>query len=127
MSINPVVHMVTPGRRAYGETWSKVTITPNPDTGGYDVHREDTDAPADNKAIFVPALGNISLDMADYILEHERKEAEYRAKNPEPRQRRESYGEKVNRMFHDYCEQRLKYGRGATVSGPGGWTQRERM
>lgn len=109
-----------------GEDWSKVSITPNADTGGYDVHREDTTAPADNKPIIVPAMGNISIEMADFMLEHSRNKAIERAKNPQRQHARDLYKE-VNEAWHDYIEMKLKAFKGKTQSGPKQTTQRERL
>lgn len=123
--MSPIISMITPGRRALGEKWSKVTVTPTPE-GGYDLHREDTPAPADNTPIFVPALNNLSAEMTDYILESQRKEAEYRARNPK-RIRAEDDSARINRLWFDYMEWKQKMFKGQTVSGPGGTNQRERF
>jgi len=120
----PVMTMIVPGRRAYGEEWRKVVVSH--DGNGYTVDNAATDAPADGQPIFVPAMGEISLDMADYILEYQRKEAEYRkahgTKNPplpSPK--------KIQEMFWNYCEERLKWFKGQTTSGPVATTQRQRL
>lgn len=118
----PIMHMIVPGRRALGEEWSKVTITPNVD-GGYDADREDTPAPALNVPIFVPALGNISLEMADFLLERQRKEQEYQVNDPR-RQHSPVLEEKIKEAWLDFVEQKLKLFKRQTQSGPEGWTQR---
>lgn len=121
----PVMHMVTPGRRALGEGWSKVTVSANPDTGQYETVREDTEAPADNTAIVVPAMGNISIELADYILEYKKKDQEYRKTNKMPIKR--GYTQKeITQMFYEYLEAKRKKFKNQTQSGPGGWTQRSR-
>lgn len=120
---NPIMSMIVPGRRALGEDWSKVTVVH--DGKGYKVEREDTPAPADNKPIFVPALGNLSMEMADYVLEYQRKEAEYRARNPNRPKPEDSFAE-INRMWLDFVEWKLKAFKGQTVSGPAGTVQREK-
>lgn len=122
---NPLMTMIVPGQRAKGESWLKVTVTPNPDTGKYDVKREETSAPACNTAIFVPALGNLSWEAVDYILEYKRKDQEYRKAHKLPLRQNWSY-EDINKMFHDWIEFKKRHLEGKTVSGPGGWTQRER-
>ena len=122
MKQNPVMTMIIPGRRALGENWSKVNITID-ENGHYGVEREDTPAPATNVPIFVPGMGNISAEMADYILEWHRKEAEYKAKNPS-RPRAETQTEQINRMWFDYLEWKKKMLRHQTFSGPAGWAQR---
>ena len=122
MSEKPVMHMIVPGRRALGEDWSKVTITPTPE-GTYEVEREDTPAPALNVPIFVPALGNISLEMADWMLERQRKEQEYQQNDPR-RQHSPVLEEKLKEWWLDFVEQKLKNFKRQTQSGPDGWTQR---
>lgn len=125
---NPVVSMINPGRRALGESWSKVDISWDSDAQEYVVKREDVEAPADNRPIFVPALGNASPEMVNYILGYQMKEAEYRERALAPtreQQRKENY-ERVNRMWHDYIEQKLAWLKGQSTIGPGGFNQREK-
>lgn len=121
---NPVMTMIVPGRRALGEEWSKVTVTPNSDTGSYDVEREDTEAPAGQRPIFVPALGNISMEMADWILERQRKEQEYQARSGRF-DHQPAIEQKIKEYFLEYMALKLKAFKGTSVSGPAGWTQRE--
>src|SRR3990167_10497286 len=104
---NPLMTMVVPGRRAMGEQWSKVNIYPDPDTGAYIVEREDSAAPADQCPIFVPGMGNISLEMADFILDRSRDEAQTRAKQP----KRDLKAE-LNAAWQDFCEQKLRWDKG---------------
>src|SRR3990167_1456473 len=118
---NPLMTMVVPGRRAMGEQWSKVNIYPDPDTGTYIVEREDTAAPADQSPIFVPGMGSISLEMADFILERSRDEARTRAKQPKRDAKKE-----LNAAWQEFCEQKLRWYRGQSTLGPGGMSQRER-
>ena len=120
-SPTPVITMIERGRRALGEGWRKIQI--GHDGDDYTISNEPTEAPADNKPIFVPALGNVSADMADYILEYQRKEAEYRARRPYSG-RPQPTREKIQKMFLDYCEERIKWFKGQTQSGPYQTTQR---
>lgn len=122
---NPVISAIIPGRRALGETWSKVNIYPDPATGKYIVEREDTPAPADNTPIFVPGLSNISVEMADFYLEYQRDRAQDRAS--QPRRSKAEIEKEINEAWHAYIEQKLAWLKGKSVSGPGGWTQRERL
>lgn len=125
MAPRPLITMITPGRRAYGESWSKVVVTPNED-GGYDVDREETPAPAGLRPIFVPSLGNISLEMADFILESQRKEQEYQV--AEGRFDHSFDAEaKIKQLWFEYVEWKKRMLSGQTVSGPGGTNQRERI
>jgi hypothetical protein len=121
---DPIMHMVVPGRRALGEDWRKVTIGVKDDKIGV-TKNEPTPAPVDNNPIFIPALGNISMEMADYMLEYRRRENEDRAtRGLTPRA--DLTDEDINAMFQDWMEIKLRHFQGKSVSGPGGWTQRER-
>ena len=121
----PILVMITPGRRSLGEDWSKVAIYANPETGGYDVEREDTPAPADNCAIIVPASGEDAYEKVDFILEYKRKDQEYRKAHNRPIRKGWSKKE-IEQMFHDWMELKVRRFKGQTVSGPYGWAQRER-
>mgnify|MGYP001559387592 CR=1 FL=1 len=119
------MHMVVPGRRALGEDWSKVTIYATPE-GHYEVEREDTTAPADNAAIYVPAMGNLSIEAADYILERKKKDQEYRKSHNLPIRRGVSHKE-INQLWQDWMELKKKRFKGQTQSGPAQTFQRERF
>ena len=119
----PIMHMVVPGRRAFGEEWRKVTVAVENDKITV-TDNEATEAPPSNQPIFVPGLGNLSMEMADYILEQARHEQKYDVAKPKPSQ--EEVHKEINRMWLDWIEQKLRWFKGQTVSGPGGWTQRER-
>lgn len=118
----PVMHMIVRGRRALGEEWRKVTIA-HDDDRVFVSENEATEKPVDDNPIFVPAMGNVSIEMADYILEYQRKEAEVRAKRGLPDWLPTEA--EINRMWQDYAEQRLRLFRGQTTIGPGGMSQRE--
>ena len=122
---NPIVTMITPGRRSLGEDWSKVSIYVTPE-GHYEVEREDTAAPADNCAIIVPAMGNLSIEAADYILERKRKDQEYRKSHKQPIRKGWSKQE-VNQLWQDWMELKQKRFKGQTQSGPKQTFQRERF
>lgn len=126
-ALNPVVSMITPGRRALGEDWSRVDISWDGDK--YVSHREDAERPADGKAIFVPALGNVSMEIMDYVLAEQQKEAEYRAraKAQGVLQMKEAEYERINRLWHQWVEMKLKAFKGQSIFGPGGHTQREKV
>jgi len=115
--------MITRGRRALGESWRKINIYPDPDTGKYLIENEETEAPADNSPIFVPGMGNISVEMADFILERSREEAKTRAKRPK-RSQAEVEAE-VNAAWQDYCENKLRHFKGQSTFGLGGSSQRQ--
>ena len=117
--------MITPGRRSLGEDWSKVSIFITPE-GHYEVEREDTTAPADNAAIIVPAMGNLSIEAADYILERKKKDQEYRKSHNLPIRRGYSAKE-INQLWQDWMELKKKRFKGQTQSGPAQTFQRERF
>ena len=119
------MHMLVPGRRALGEDWSKVTIYAD-DNGEYRTVREDTTAPAENCAIFVPAMGNMSYEAVDYLLEYKRKDQEYRKTHNLPIKKGWTKAE-IEQLFYDWCEFKAKALAGKTVSGPHLWAQRERI
>lgn len=127
-TLNPIVTMVTPGRRALGESWSKVSIAWSSEDRAYVLRREDAPAPADNLPIFVPSLGNLSMEAVDFIIQSQQKEAEYRERSKSKtraQQQKETY-ERINRMWQDYAEQKLRWLRGQTTLGAGGFNQREK-
>lgn len=126
---NPIVTMITPGRRALGETWSKVSILWDSDERAYVLKREDAEAPADNLPIFVPGLGNLSMEAVDFIVQSQQKEAEYRerAKSKTRAQVAKENNERVNRMWQEFMEQKLRWLKGQTTMGPGGFNQREKL
>jgi hypothetical protein len=126
---NPVVSMITPGRRALGEDWSRVDISWNADERRYVADREDAPAPADGKPIFIPALGNVSVEIMDFLIAEQQKEAEYRARAKAQgiKQVRESEYERINRLWQEWMEIKLKAFKGQSIFGPGGHTQREKV
>ncbi len=119
----PVMTMLVPGRRALSEPWQKINVRPDPESGGYALDKEPTEAPADGNPIFVPGLGNLSVEMADFILESKRHEAMDRATRP----RQGQSADELNRLWHDYVEQKLRWFKGQSTFGPGGSIQRERI
>lgn len=120
-----IMHMLVPGRRAFGEGWSKVSIYANPETGSYDTEREDATAPAEDCAIFIPAMGNESVEAADYLLEYKKKDQEYRKAHNLPIKRGYSY-EEINKLWQDWMELKIKRFKGQTQSGPAATFQREK-
>lgn len=123
---NPVISLITPGRRAIGEKWSKVNIFADDSTGGYKVKREDTPAPAGNRPIVVPGLGNISIEMADFILEKQRHDQEEQVKEGRF-DHSVDMENRIKQLWMEYMEWKVKMLEGKTVSGPYSWSQRERV
>lgn len=128
-SLNPVMSMIAPGRRAEGEDWIRYDLAPTPE-GGWETRRSEVEAPADGSPIFVPAMGNLSWEMVDFILGHEQEKAKERAKGVHHHshaiQQKELF-ERVNAMWQDFCEEKLRMFRGQTQIGPGGMSQREKL
>lgn len=122
----PIMTAILPGRRALGETWSKVSVRWEPDERAYVLTREDAPAPADNQPIFVPALGNLSMEAVDFIVQEQQELAKHRAttKALSREQQEKERWQQINRMWQDFAEQKLKHFRHQTQVGPGGWTQR---
>lgn len=112
--LNPIVSMIMPGRRSLGEGWRKVSIHPDPDTGNYLIDNEPTEAPAHNRTIMVPGLGNVTAEMADFMLEHMRD----KAKTPKARSlSKEEEAKQLNEAWQDYMEQKLRAFKGQTTVG----------
>lgn len=122
---NPVMTMITRGRRAYGEKWRKINIYPDPDSGAYLIDNEPAEAPADNTPILVPGLGNISVDMAEFIVGEQLEKAKERAKRP--KQSEAEVHAEVNELWHDFVEQKIAWFKGKTTVGPAGLFQREKV
>ena len=117
----PVVQVIMPGRRSLGETWSKVTIGIDEETDSYVTTREDTAAPPAERPIIVPALGNLSVDMTNYLLEAARHNQRPLTQTETPAER----WNRINKLWQDYAEQRLRHFKGQTTIGPAGMHQRE--
>ena len=118
----PVITMIMPGRRALGESWSKVTIGESPD--GMTIAREDADAPADGKPIM--AMSGPDAEYAKYIIEAQMEMAKARACAPQELTAAERYAA-LNKAWQDYMEQKLRHLKGVSAIGAGGMFQRERL
>jgi hypothetical protein len=118
----PVMTMITHGRRAHGEDWRKIVIYPDPESGAYLIDNKPTEAPADNKPIFVPGMGNLSVEMADFMLERSRDAARDRAK--QPRRSQAEIEAELNAAWQDYMEQKLRAFKGQSSFGPAARVER---
>jgi hypothetical protein len=118
---NHEITMVIPGRRALGETWTRVTIGHDADNITYAA--EPADAPADGKTIM--AMTGKDAEMASYILTSQMEKAKARAVAPQELTAQERY-EMVNEAWQAYVEQKLRALKGQSTFGPGGSTQRQR-
>lgn len=122
----PIITAILPGRRALGETWSKVSFRWEPDERAYVLEREDAAAPEDNQPIFVPSLGNMSMEAVDFILQYQMEESKTRARSKAVTREQKEREQKqwLNQMWQDYMEQKLRWLRNQTVSGAAGTFQR---
>ena len=119
----PIVKMITPGRRAYGEAWQEVTIGVDNDEIKV-IESKATEAPPDNRPIYVPSMGNLAMEAVDHLLEGAKKAQEYGKKHPRQMSLKE-YDKWLNEQWLSFVEQKLKWFRGQTTIGPGGFFQRE--
>lgn len=121
------ITMVVRGRRALGETWSKVTISENHTTDKIDVIREDTEAPADDRPIMI--LGAKEQEYADYILTAALEKATARGKTvAELVTDRAEYAKTLNEIWHDYMLEKVRLYRGISqIGATGHLTQRQRV
>lgn len=115
--------MITPGRRSLGEDWQEVTIGVEDDQIKV-TESKPAQAPPGGRPIYVPSMGNLEMDVVDHLLEGARKAQEYSKKHPR-QMSLEEYETWLNQQWLDFCEQKLKWFKGQTTIGPGGFYQRE--
>lgn len=119
----PILKMIQPGRRSLGEDWQEVTIAVENDEIKVTENKATT-APPGGKPIYVPAMGNLEMEAVDFLIEGARKQQEYQKKHPR-QMSLEEYETWLNQQWLDFCEQKLKWFKGQTTLGPGGFYQRE--
>ncbi len=119
----PIMKMVTQGRRSYGEDWQEITIGIRDDEVAV-IENIPTTAPAGGKPIYVPAMGNLSMEQVDFLIEGARKAQEYGSVHPS-QMPLDEYKAWLNEQWQDYVEQKLKWLKGQTTLGPAGFNQRE--
>lgn len=123
----PIMKLVVPGRRDLGGSgWEEVTIRPSDDGGKIETERNETEAPATGFAHVIPAMGNLSTEEVNFIMEGALKSSEYESRHP----RRQPITEaeiqaKVQQMWMDYMEQKIYAYEGKSTFGSGGHTQRQ--
>jgi hypothetical protein len=115
--------MVVHGRRSYGEDWQEVTVGVDNDEIKV-IESRPTVAPPGGKPIMVPGMGNLSMEAVDFLIEGARKSQEYGGKSPQQMSLAE-YTKWINETWQNFAEQKLKWFRGQTTLGPGGFYQRE--
>lgn len=118
--VTPTFTMITPGRRALGEDWSKVTIGHTADEMTLEI--EPTEAPVNRKPIVVAHEGEI--EMIDYIIEAQRAKAGERSTDElTPQERYQA----VNEAWQDYMADKLRWLKGTSTIGAAGLIQRQRV
>lgn len=116
-----VISIIMPGRRALGETWSRVNIGHTRDE--IVVTREDAQAPADGKP-FMAVTGPDAV-YSEYIIEAMYEKAKNRPPS-DPLSEKERW-EVVNEAWFNFMEQKIKYLSGSSQIGPTGLHQRQRV
>lgn len=123
----PILKMVVPGRRDLGGSgWEEVTLRPSDDGATIETERNATEAPATGLPHIIPAMGNLSTEEVNFIMEGSLKASEYESRHP----RRQPVTDKeiqkmVQQMWMDYMEQKLRAFKGTSTFGLGGHTQRQ--
>ncbi len=122
----PVFDGIMPGPRALGRPWERVTVRPSDDGGKLVTTYEKAEAPATGMPHMIPAMGNLSTEEVDFIMEGALKASEYESRHP----KREPVTEKriqemVQQMWMDYLQQKIYAYEGRSTFGPGGHTQRQ--
>lgn len=115
-----MLSLITPGRRAYGEQWTKVVLSTTPE--GLTMRREDAPAPADGSAIV--ACAGADTEYANYIIEAQFEKAKARAVQPHELSYEEKYAA-VNEAWMAYMEQKIRRLKRQSSIGPGGTFQRD--
>lgn len=123
----PILKVVVPGRRDLGGTgWEEVTIRPSDDGTKIDTERVEAMAPASGHAHIIPAMGNLSTEEVDFILEGSLKASEYQSRNPTRRPITDAEIQQMaQQMWLDYLEQKIRAFKGTSTFGLGGHTQRQ--
>lgn len=119
----PVMKMITPGRRAYGEDWQEVTIAVDDDELKV-TESVPAEAPPQGRPIYVPAMGNLEVEAVNFLLEGAKKSQEY-GKHPSTMPMHE-FATWLNNQWMDFCEQKIRLFQGKTTLGAGGFYQREK-
>lgn len=120
----PIATMVMPGRRAYGEGWMRVTAYADEKTDTIKMTTVPVEAPAENRPIYIPTMGGLSMDAVDFLLEGARKSQEYGGRHPSDMSPRD-YKKFVNEQWMAFVEAKLKAFKGVSTFGPGGQIQRQ--
>lgn len=118
-----VAKMVTKIPRSLGQGWQELTLRQDAH-GNYSKEFAPSAAPADNTPIMVMGGGMLADDHMSWLLEGARKTQDYWSRKQRKPSEKEIHAA-VNRLWMDFCEQKLKHFKGQSQFGPGGHTQRQ--
>lgn len=121
----PQMTMIVPGRRALGETFTRVELGVMNDR--IVVHTEPTEAPASGQTVAV--MHGKDAKYAEYIMEAmdaKQKEALARGALSAEEKRKIAY-DALQRLWFDHIEQKKKWLSGSTQIGPSGLHQRQKV
>lgn len=122
----PIAKMVMMGRRAYGEEWREITLAVDEAKDEVIIYEnKPVAAPAEKKPIYIPSMGNLSMEAVDFLLEGARKSQEYGLKHPADMSPVE-YAKWINEQWIAFVENKLRWFKGQSTFGPGGFTQRDK-
>lgn len=121
----PQMTMIIPGRRALGETFTKVEIGVMNDRIA--VHAEATEAPPSGQTVAV--MHGKDAKYAEYIMQAmDEKQRESLAKGEMSREEKRKIAyDALNAMWFDHLEQKKKWLSGSTQIGPSGLHQRQKV
>lgn len=123
---------IIPGRRALGETWNRADVYWNDDqyrdTGqGWEVMLTPADAPADGRALCIPAAMTADAEMLEFIIGKKAKDAEYAKAHPDRERSPEEEAAWINKAWQEWCEIKKAHFRGLSAFGAGGNFQRDKV
>lgn len=121
-AMEAVVTMILPGRRALGEAWQKVTIGHNGSEMVYD--KEATEAPEGGRPVI--AMSGRDAEYTNHILAAAAEKARARSTSISELSVKEKW-EAVNKAWFDFMEQKVAWGKGQSIFGPGGHIQRSKV
>lgn len=121
----PQMTMIVPGRRALGETFTKVELGVRDDK--IVIHTEPTEAPASGQTVAV--MHGEDAKYAEYVMEAmDAKQKEALAKGAMTREEKRKIAyEALNRLWFDHIEQKKLWLKGTTQIGPSGLHQRQKV
>lgn len=116
------VTMIVPGPRALGIEWERVTL--GHDGNNIVERREAAEAPATGQPVM--ALSGPDAGYAEEIMQALLEKAQEKAKNVDQLSQAEAFAA-VNEAWHAHIEQKLRWMKGMSSMGAGGFIQRQRV